>query len=76
MTTKFSLDTQRLAFDILCQDAREVFRKKCRRGAEAEHMYAASVALRNTLDWMKAHEADIREWVRTQKALDRDAPDP
>lgn len=74
MTTKFSLSTQRTAFDILCQDARTVFNKKCRRGAEADHMYAASVALRNTLDWLAAHEGEIREWVKTQKELDREAP--
>lgn len=74
MTTKFSLNTQRMAFDLLCQDARTTFQKKCRRGPEAEHMYAASVALRNTLDWLVRHEEDIREWVRVQKELDREAP--
>ncbi len=75
MTTKFSLATQRTAFDLVCQDARSILQKKCRRGAEAEHMYAATVALRNTLDWLMLHEADIREWVRVQKSLDREAPD-
>lgn len=53
MTTKFSLATQRTAFDLVCQDARSILQKKCRRGAEA----------------------DIREWVRVQKSLDREAPD-
>ncbi len=39
----------------------------------AEHMSAALAALRNTLDWLSDHEEEIREWVRVQKELDREA---
>lgn len=74
MGTKFSLSTQRMALDYLAQDARDILRKKCRR-SEADHMFAAITALRTTLDWLAEHEGEIREWVRVQKALDREAPE-
>ncbi len=68
--TKFSLSMQRMALDMVTQDARVTLKKKCRGQSEADHMYAALVALRNTIDWLEEHEPDIREHIRIQKELD------
>ncbi len=72
--TKFSLSTQRMALDLLAQDARVTLKKKCARQSEADHMYAAITALRNTILWLEENEAEIKEYFKVQRELDAEAP--
>lgn len=72
---KYSINTQLQAVDMALQ-LRSEFRKRCQHETEAEYLYAALVAARETLTWCAENREAFLEWRQAVRELDAQTPDP